>query len=174
MTYLPRLPAQTKPHRSLDEPCPKCWENEGTPTEITPTLRDKMSERLNEYVDMMLHERPASSNTKDGTVFSGMHTHALSLSLSLSFVFKHSYDTHTHTHRRRRTSPDPAQTLRGDKKQYILGSCCTVCQGYGVKVVGMSLYLSLSRLNFKSQNIILRYKKRKIWYLVLWVLCGVE
>jgi hypothetical protein len=57
-----------------------------------------MSERLNEYVDMMLHERPASSNTKDGTVFSGMHTHALSLSLSLSFVFKHSYDTHTHTH----------------------------------------------------------------------------
>ena len=63
------------PNWSLDEPCPKCWENDGTPMDMTPTLKDKMKERLDEYIDLMLSQRPSTG----GTVFSGVGGRALIL-----------------------------------------------------------------------------------------------
>lgn len=67
------------PTWSLDG-CPKCWENSGTPMDMSPALKEKMKERLNEYIDLMLRERPASKDdSTGGTVFSGVGGRALIL-----------------------------------------------------------------------------------------------
>ena len=48
--------------------------------DLTPTLKDKMKERLDEYIDLMLSQRPASKDdSTGGTVFSGVGGRALIL-----------------------------------------------------------------------------------------------
>ena len=81
------LPARCLgPTWDLKPPCPRCWENtlpEYVPgksaTTVGPALRARLTTLLDQYLGLMLAERPASYKDSSGTVFSGIGGRALLL-----------------------------------------------------------------------------------------------